>query len=199
LDPLVTPEMKIAARVGTPPQMPALHAGVRAPRRTIDIMRFILIALFAGLSAIAQPADVPESLKAPARERLAFQVHAKGDQIYTCDGSQWTLTGPDAKLFDPSGREVGAHFAGPTWQSTDGSKVTGKPAANASPDPQSIPWLMLTAADHSGDGVMKSVSSIQRLHTKGGKAPASGCDASHKGAQSRSPYEADYYFYRPVN
>ena len=69
--------------------------------------------------------------------------------------------------------------------------------ANATPDPQSIPWLLVTAVDHVGEGKMKPVTSIQRLHTKGGKAPAAGCDAAHKSATSRSHYEADYYFYRP--
>ena len=42
---------------------------------------------------------------------------------------------------------------------------------------------------------MKNVSSIQRLSTKRGKPPASGCDASHKGEESRSHYAAVYYFY----
>jgi hypothetical protein len=44
---------------------------------------------------------------------------------------------------------------------------------------------------------MKNVSSIQRLQTKGGKAPANGCDESHRGAQARVSYTADYYFYAP--
>jgi hypothetical protein len=44
---------------------------------------------------------------------------------------------------------------------------------------------------------MKNVSSIQRLQTKGGKAPADGCGASHKGEQARISYTAEYYFYVP--
>jgi hypothetical protein len=42
---------------------------------------------------------------------------------------------------------------------------------------------------------MRNVVSIQRLQTKGGKAPATGCAASHRGEQARIPYTADYYFY----
>ena len=61
--------------------------------------------------------------------------------------------------------------------------------------PESIPWLLLTAVDHQGDGVLKNVSSIQRLSTKGGKAPSSGCDSAHKGQEYRSHYTAAYYFY----
>jgi hypothetical protein len=44
---------------------------------------------------------------------------------------------------------------------------------------------------------MKNVSSIQRLQTRGGKAPANGCDASHKGEQAGISYTAEYYFYAP--
>jgi FtsP/CotA-like multicopper oxidase with cupredoxin domain len=102
-----------------------------------------------------------------------------------------------AQLFDEAGRKIGSHFAGPTWRWSDGSQVTAKPVANATPDPESIPWLLLTATNHTGDGVMKNVSSIQRLQTKGGKAPANGCDESHRGAQARVPFTADYYFYAP--
>ena len=73
----------------------------------------------------AQP-SAPESLKPPAGERLRTHVHASGQQIYTCDGSKWILRGPDAKLYDEAGRLVGSHFAGPTWQWSDGSRVTGE-------------------------------------------------------------------------
>lgn len=69
-------------------------------------------------------------------------------------------------------------------------QVTG-----STPDPESIPWLPLTKTSHIGDGVMKNVSSIQRLQTKGGKAPAKGCEPSHIGEQARISYAADYYFY----
>jgi hypothetical protein len=33
------------------------------------------------------------------------------------------------------------------------------------------------------------------LHTSGGKAPSSGCDASHEGLEKRANYTADYLFY----
>ena len=144
--------------------------------------------------AQAQP-SAPESLQPPGGQHLVAHAHASGQQIYVCDGSKWILRGPDAKLFDEAGRTVGSHFIGPTWQWSDGSQVTGKAIASATPDPESIPWLLLTATNHTGDGVMKNVSSIQRLQTKGGKAPAQACDASHRGEQARSSYTADYFFY----
>ncbi len=143
--------------------------------------------------AFAQP-PVPDNLQPPPGAELKRQAHAIGDQIYACDGSKWILRGPDAKLSDDAGHEVGTHFAGPTWRWLDGSRVTAKPVANATPDPDSIPWLLLTVTDHAGSGVMTNISSIQRLHTKGGKAPAS-CESSQKDEQKRIHYTADYYFF----
>ncbi len=153
-----------------------------------------LLILDVGGRAQVRPI-VPDNLKPPANDTLALKAQAAGDQVYTCDGSTWVLSGPDAKLSDEAGKQVGSHFAGPTWEWSDGSRVTGRPVANATPDPESIPWLLLTATQHQGDGVMKSVSSIQRLSTKGGKPPVGGCDASHKGQEARSHYTAVYYFY----
>jgi len=144
--------------------------------------------------------EVPPQLKVPEGAKLVLHAHAKGDQVYTCkqDGGQysWTLKAPDAQLFDESGKAVGHHFAGPTWQLNDSSAVVGKVAARSdSPDRDSVPWLLLTAVDHSGNGLLTNVTHIQRLNTKGGKAPAAGCDASHAGAETRVPYTADYFFY----
>jgi uncharacterized protein DUF3455 len=160
-------------------------------------MRLCLAALLVlDLSGRAQtPPAVPDKLNPPANETLALKAKAAGDQVYTCDGSGWLLSRPDAKLSDESGKQLGSHFAGPTWEWSDGSRVVGRAVANATPDPDSIPWLLLTATEHQGNGVMKNVSSIQRLSTKGGKAPAGGCDASHKGEETRSHYTAVYYFY----
>jgi hypothetical protein len=129
---------------------------------------------------------------------LAFRVHASGDQFYTCRSGTWRFRAPEAKLFDTGGNEVGKHFAGPTWESADGSQVKGNlVASEPSPDPDAIPWLRLIAAEHHGSGVMSPITTIQRLHTKAGKAPKDGCDAAHEGKETRSPYEADYLFYAP--
>jgi len=158
----------------------------------------VFVALIAaGLCDAAEqaPPVVPAELKPPAGEELLIHALASGDQIYTCDGSKWVLSGPDAMLSDEAGRQVGSHFAGPTWQWSDGSRVTGRAVANATPDSESIPWLLLAAASHESEGVMKNVFSIQRLHTKGGRAPASGCTASRKDEKMRVHYTAEYYFY----
>ena len=40
------------------------------------------------------------------------------------------------------------------------------------------------------------VTSIQRVNTNGGIAPATGCDDSHAGNEARVAFSADYYFYK---
>ena len=160
----------------------------------------LLAAVSTVLSFTVAAQQVPPPIKVPANEQLLLQVHAKGDQVYTCksDAAQftWTLKAPDAQLFDKDGKPFGKHFAGPSWEANDGSRVTGKKVADApSPDTDSIPWLLVNIVSHDGKGVLSSATTIQRVNTKGGKAPASGCDASHVGQEVRVPYSADYLFY----
>ena len=161
------------------------------------------ITTFASGQGGSRP-EVPDKIKAPAGEEVVLKVHASGSQIYVCqagvDGKfAWTLKAPDAELHDPQGAIIGRHFAGPTWKLNDGSEVTGKAVAKVdSPDAGSIPWLLVTATGHSGDGTLSRVSSIQRIHTKGGQPPADGCDASKQSHEVKSSYTADYYFYGPA-
>jgi hypothetical protein len=150
------------------------------------------------LSVAAQ--EVPQQLQPQANEHLYLEVHAKGDQVYTCkeEAAQfaWTLKAPDAQLFDKEGKPFGKHFAGPSWEANDGSRVVGKALANVpSPDADSVAWLLVKVVTHEGSGVLSRATSIQRLNTKGGKAPASGCDAAHAGQELRVAYSADYLFY----
>ncbi len=108
--------------------------------------------------------------------------------------------GPLADLHDRKGKVIVHHSAGPTWKHNDGSEVTGKAVAHVdSPDPKSVPWLLLTVTGHSGDGVLAHVTSVQRVHTKGGIAPAAAdCDTSKLNTEVKSSYTADYYFYAPA-
>ena len=170
--------------------------GERRAILTVVLVSAAIALSFLNAHRQAQPA-VPDNLKPPDDQQWRAHAHASGRQIYICDGSKWTLIGPDAKLSDDAGQELGTHFAGPTWQWLDGSRVTAKPIATATPDAESIPWLLLTATGHTGHGMMTNVSSIQRLQTKGGKAPAGGCEAANKGAKAAISYTATYYFYAP--
>lgn len=148
--------------------------------------------------------DVPDAIAVPAGVEPVLFVHASGAQIYTCqagpDGKfAWTLKAPDAELKDRKDKVIGQHSAGPTWKLKDGSEVTGKAVAHVdSFDDTSIPWLLVNVTNNSGKGQLANVTTIQRVHTHGGKAPDSGCDESHKGEETQRKYTADYYFFAPA-
>lgn len=147
------------------------------------------------------PPDVPDAIQVPAGLDVVVYAHATGSQIYTCqaaaDGKfSWTLKAPDAELHDRQDKVIGQHSAGPSWKLKDGSEVTGKAAAHVdSLDADSIPWLLVNVVSHTGNGLLSHVTTIQRVHTHGGKPPAEGCDAAHLNAETKSSYTADYYFY----
>jgi hypothetical protein len=170
--------------------------------RSRTILPCALLIAAGSLSVPGRAQQVPQQLQPPDGEQLFLTVRAKGDQIYSCksDGAQysWVLKAPDADLFDSDGNLFGKHFAGPSWMASDTSRVNGKAVANApSPDPDSIPWLLVHVVSHEGTGVLARTTSIQRLNTKGGKAPASGCDSDHVNQEFRAPYTAEYLFFAP--
>lgn len=148
--------------------------------------------------------DVPDAIAVPAGLDPVLFVHAKGSQIYTCQAGAegkfaWTLKGPDAELKDRKDKVIGQHSAGPTWKLKDGSEVTGKVATKVdSLDPDSVPWLLLNVVNNSGKGQLAKVSMIQRVHTHGGQPVPDACDESHKDAETKSDYTADYYFFAPA-
>ena len=164
----------------------------------------ILLPLAMAHAQKVPPPNVPDTIKAPPGEEVALLAHATGSQIYTCqagaDGKfAWTLKAPEAELKDGKGMVLGTHFAGPPWTLHDGSEVKGKASAHVdSPDADSIAWLLVSAVDHSGKGLLTNVTTIQRINTHGGKPPATGCDESHGGAEKKISYTADYYFYAPT-
>jgi hypothetical protein len=147
--------------------------------------------------------SVPEGLKVPSTQMLAIKAHGIGVQIYECrenksDPSKygWVLKTPKADLFDNTNKQIGKHYAGPTWESSDGSIVVGEVVAPYnSPDINSIPWLLLRAKSNSGSGVFSRIVSIQRVDTSGGKAPEEGCGKEQIGKEIQVPYQAMYYFY----
>jgi hypothetical protein len=148
------------------------------------------------------PPAIPSQLQPAAGEALAMIVPAKGVQIYECrarsDGAthEWVFVAPEAELFDAHGKTIGTHGAGPHWQSSDGSRVVGKLRQRAdAPAPGAIPWLLLGAESTGPQGAFSKVSSIQRVNTAGGVAPADGCSRETAGRSARVGYRADYYFF----
>jgi hypothetical protein len=154
-------------------------------------------------SLAVRPPDAPEALRPPADQVLAVETRATGVQIYECSASQnqperfeWVFRAPEAELFDRAGRKVGRHYAGPTWESNDGSTVAGEvKARDNAPDPNAIAWLLLGAKSNTGTGLFSRIRNVQRLQTIGGKAPATPCSRDNAHQVARVPYEATYYFY----
>jgi hypothetical protein len=147
------------------------------------------------------PPGLPAALQPPAGEEVAFDAIGRGVQVYSCNFTGgvygWAFVAPAATLRD-DGRTFAIHYGGPTWQSTsDGSTVVGKALVKVpSPLPGTVPWLLLTAVSHTGGGLFSHVTSIQRLETVGGAAPATGCDGAHAGVQVGVAYRAHYFFYK---
>jgi uncharacterized protein DUF3455 len=144
--------------------------------------------------------DLPpvcEKIEAPAGNKLAFRVYAVGVQRYRWNGASWDFVEPVATLYADAKYDVkvGIHYAGPTWESILGGKVVATRVDGCSPDPASIPWLLLRAT--SADGVLGWVTYIQRLNTKGGLAPIA--PGASTGVMAEIPYTAEYYFYRAGN
>jgi Protein of unknown function (DUF3455) len=144
----------------------------------------------------------PAALQPPPPERAAFAWSATGSQIYECrsndqGGWSWVFVAPEADLFNSRQEKVGTHGAGPFWASLDGSRTIGTVKARADAErPSDIPLLLLSARSSGGAGRMAAVTSVQRLNTQGGAAPAAGCQTqTDAGKQTRQPYTADYVFF----
>jgi hypothetical protein len=167
----------------------------------IDGLAFVLLAT--ALAGCASAPTVPGQLRVPGAQTLIKELHATGVQIYECqpakgDASQfeWSFKAPEAALSTKTGRNIGKHYAGPTWEAKDGSRVVGELVASSpGTKPNSIPWLLLRAKATAGNGLFAHVQFIQRLNTVGGSMPAGGCSRPQAGQQLRAAYTADYLFY----
>src|SRR5262245_5620674 len=130
----------------------------------------IAAAIFTGAAGFAARADqVP--VAPPEGSAPLLELGADGVQIYTCDAKDgsfgWSFKAPEANLFDEQGRQVGAHYAGPTWKIDDGSTVVGEVIARAdAPELGAIPWLLLRAKSHEGSGTLSGVAYIRRADTE---------------------------------
>ncbi|MGC2826477.1 MAG: DUF3455 domain-containing protein [Pseudolabrys sp.] len=160
----------------------------------------IIVAYISTLHLMSQgsvAAEVPVAIAAPG-EVLITTAHAVGAQVYECKFDSagklaWQFREPIATLFI-AGKTVGRHYAGPSWEMTDGSAVTGKFAAQTpGAAPNDIPLLKLEGAAWRGMGQLSRITTIQRLNTRGGRVDAP-CDSA--GTYLSVPYMADYAFYR---
>ena len=167
------------------------------------------------------PPVVPASLQVPAGNVAFLLGRGVGTQNYECQPADslgrvaWTLFTPEATLFTDDGTQLTTHFFSPnpvegnvvvraTWQdSRDTSAVWARAVASVA-DPTgsgAIPWVKLetagTEAGPTGGDTLTATTFVQRVHTTGGAAPASGCDRpTDVGRKAFVPYTADYFFYK---
>jgi hypothetical protein len=166
------------------------------------IRRPLAAALVAASPLVVQAMDVPDAVKPPMGHKPVMTWTGTGLLTYECRAKPdnaaefaWTFAGPDAKLTDAKTMApTGKYYGGPTWEANDGGKVTGKQVAIAPAAPGNIPLQLVKT--ESGSGMLKDVTYIQRVNTKGGVAPADPCNASTAGKRTTVPYAADYVFFR---
>jgi len=176
------------------------HSVARNIKLTLPALALAILTLAAPARARGdQTPELPtacDTLNVEAGNRLSARVHALGVQIYRWSGTNWAFVGPEATLYSDSCYEdqVGIHYAGPTWEASDGSTVKGTRVDGCTPYRGAIPWLLLKASSNSGNGVFGRVTFIQRINTIGGTAPAEA--GAFIGDEARVPYTTEYYFYR---
>jgi hypothetical protein len=164
----------------------------------VRIASLALLVLSGSLmSARAAQTPLPDAIAAPG-ETTVLTVHAEGAQVYECkiggDGKLgWAFREPIATLL-VDGKTVGRHYAGPSWELSDGSAVVGKVAASApGATPGDIRWLKLDVVSHRGTGILSGVTTVLRIDTQGGNLDGA-CDKA--GGFRSVPYSADYVFLR---
>ena len=170
-------------------------------KRTITAVLLAVAAAFpVAASAGPQAPDVPADIAVTDGSKPYLIAHAVGVQIYRCDGTGWRFVAPLASLYDDRGHLVATHYAGPTWEARDGSRVVGRRAAGVNVDATAIDWLKLSmASTTTGDDGdrLTHTTWIQRIATVGGIAPsAADCNAATAGTTSEEPYTADYVFWK---
>ena len=152
--------------------------------------------------AMAQT-NLPESVRVPDGHKITLETTGVGEITYECRAkansaseTEWVFVGPKAVLNDRSGKQVGTYYGPPaTWESKDGSKLTGTQVAVAPSSAGNLPYQLVKANPAEGKGAMTGVTYIQRVALKGGVAPAKACAESNKGAKEVVKYQADYIFW----
>ncbi|PDT90864.1 hypothetical protein CO669_07785 [Bradyrhizobium sp. Y36] len=166
-------------------------------QNVVQLLSLILAVITFGTGATKSV--VPKEISADGT--VVASLLAEGAQTYECkagsDGKLvWTFREPIATLIS-DGTTVGRHYAGPVWESVDGSAITGKVVASApGATPDDIAWLKLSVVSARGDGVFSKVTTVQRIETHGGAVQGS-CERT--GTALVAPYSATYVFVREGN
>ena len=147
---------------------------------------------------------LPDAVKVPAGHRVALETVGVGEITYECRAKadtagafEWFFVGPKADLNSRGGSKLGTYYGPPaTWESSDGSKITGAQVAVAPSSAGNIPHQLVKANPAMGAGAMNGISYVQRVATRGGVAPATVCNGTSLGKKEIVKYQADYIFWK---
>ncbi|MEN9560678.1 MAG: hypothetical protein RLZZ502_1889 [Pseudomonadota bacterium] len=148
---------------------------------------------------------LPESIQVGEGYKIAYEAVGLGTVLYRCTGLTeegrrryvWQFVGPDAKLLDREGVQVGTYTGPPTYfQLKDGSGTSANGMRVSSNGAGNLTLQILEAHSSNGNGALTGVKFIQRINTKGGAAPANGCTVQNTGAEQKVQFQADYIYWR---
>ena len=151
----------------------ALEANGNSPAAHIEASEKLEIP-----GTIAVPENLPNgnsrvaTFYAVGVQKYRARIKAASDPV----AYEWVFVAPQAELYDINNAKVGMHGAGPFWTISILDSIFAQqfsPARTApSPDPESIDWLILMPkVGTTPKGIFADVDYIQRIATKGGKAP----------------------------
>ncbi len=151
-------------------------------------------------------ASVPAPVQVPAGNKVALETTGVGEITYQCREKpnaagqyEWFFAGPKAALNNGTGNRVGSYYGPPaTWESMDGSKITGTQVAVAPNGSGNIPYQLVKANPAVGQGAMTGITYVQRVATRGGVAPSTTCNGANLGQNEVVKYQADYIFWSAV-
>jgi hypothetical protein len=149
---------------------------------------------------------LPDAVKVPASNSVMMETMTAGAVIRQCRANkdmagqyEWAFVGLDAGLRNRAGKVVGRYYGPPaTWESVDGSNVTGTQVAVVPTDTGNISFQLVKANPAMGMGAIQGVRYIQHVKTGGGVAPQSGCTAATLSQKQNLTYTADYIFWRAM-
>jgi len=159
--------------------------------------------------AASESLDIPSTIALPEnlpnRNSRVATFYAVGVQKYKARikaGSnpvvyEWVFVAPQAQLYDITNAKVGTHGAGPFWTTSSFDSIFAQhfipPRTVSGTDPESIDWLLLMPkAGTVPTGIFANVDYIQRIATKGGKAPLTAPANSNETVDVK--YKAVYRF-----
>jgi len=173
---------------------PSLEVNGNSPAAHISASENLVIP-----ASVSIPGNLPNGNSRVATyyaigvQKYKARVKAGSDPVVY----EWVFVAPQADLYNNTNAKVGVHGAGPFWTISPLDSIFAQhfnPARTApSEDPESIDWLLLMPKmGTTPTGIFADVDYIQRIATKGGKAPLTPPASINETADVK--YQAVYRF-----